>query len=599
MGFYSKPLLVFTALLSVSAFFLFAKRPERFLASMETSSLRDGYCLAIRGNGEAMPAHWGAMANAIETFGIPSGVAGGSSASISSFLLESVLMNPSVSQQASEEKVSFLLKSFEGLFAHMAKKPEWQELINLIKMLDGRKKSPPIAELQKMLEKQSPDQILLQMAKVSVALQEIQNTSVLNGPAIVRLVASFRKWKSQPSEENKAELVIRLNEAKRSFEVLGKFDAKNDKHLFIRNGIIHFGALANLFGKMGDFYSLRGASQNTSNFFQSWIEDCSPKSAGKSWSEIVEGKKVCERQLEKLLDIYIAETKNRSYRIHEKVGATLPAIISTSVVVGTSIDSVKKTKADYDQRKDDSFESEIFIQREDVKFGYWGASEDLRRIESVIHSSRFPGSRIDKSKRFLSLNEAKWIVPLSLSPAEPGLSSFLEFEKEGEKLLSFGGWSDLHPVPVLKALGCGKVVYLTRVGGDTLFGQGVAKRIFQLEDIQWEDLDSTNPAAIKKNNFGTRENQNGNWSQMFNLANSRSSFSFSLAMADAVVCTNWNDFDVKTEFRSLVLDAYRSPVYIRGASFGRSIRDVKRIYREDNSFDSELGYPRYVGCIYP
>jgi hypothetical protein len=599
MGFYSKTLLVFLALLSASAFFLFAKKPERFLASTKASFLRDGYCLAIRGNGEAMPAHWGAMANAIESFGIPAGVAGGSSASISSFLLESVLLNPLLEDPLRIEKAAFLIKSFEGLSTHLAKNPQWKEMILLLDALDKRNRTKSFVELQKVLETKSPETILLEISKLNSAIKEVQGSGVLNGPGIMRLVGSIKAWRNEPSEKNKLQLIIRIKEVKQSFEVLGKFDAKNDRYLFVRNGVIHFGALAKLFGRMGDFYSLSGSSKNTIKMFHSWMADCSKNSTSKSWSQIVAENKRCESSLGQLIDTYFAETKNESYRIHENIGSVLPAIISTSVVVGSSVDLAKRIKSEFDDRLDDSMDAEMSIQRDDVKFGYWGAEGDLRRVQSIIQSFKFPSSRMDKSKRFLSLGETSWLTALSLSPAEPGLSSFLEFERNGEKLLSFGGWSDLHPIPVLKALGCGKVVYLTRVGGDTLFGQGVAKRILHLEDVRWEDLDPSNTAAVKKNSLGTRENQNGNWSQMFNLANSRSSFSLSLSLADAVVCTNWDDFDVKKEFRSLILDAYTAPIFIRGADFGRSTREPKRIYREDNAFDSELGYPKFAGCIYP
>ncbi len=132
-----------------------------------------------------------------------------------------------------------------------------------------------------------------------------------------------------------------------------------------------------------------------------------------------------------------------------------------------------------------------------------------------------------------------------------------------------------------------------------MFGQGVAKRLFRLDDIRWEDLDSNNPSSVKRNNAGVRENQNGGWSQMYNLGNPRSSYSYSLSLADAVICTNWNDFDVKKEFRRLILDSYSAPIFVRGAPVGNGIKEFSKISKSDNAFDSSLGYPPFAGCIYP
>ncbi|RYZ63878.1 MAG: hypothetical protein EOP09_16905, partial [Proteobacteria bacterium] len=48
------------------------------------------YCIALRGNGELMPAHWGSLARTVETYGVPEMMAGGSSASVSTFIFESI-----------------------------------------------------------------------------------------------------------------------------------------------------------------------------------------------------------------------------------------------------------------------------------------------------------------------------------------------------------------------------------------------------------------------------------------------------------------------------------------------------------------------------
>ena len=40
-----------------------------FVISLKLNA--EPYCLALRGNGEAQPAHWGALANLVEKMGLP------------------------------------------------------------------------------------------------------------------------------------------------------------------------------------------------------------------------------------------------------------------------------------------------------------------------------------------------------------------------------------------------------------------------------------------------------------------------------------------------------------------------------------------------
>ena len=63
------------------------------LAVTANASASD-YCLAVRGNGELAPAHWGGFAKLVERMGFPKAMSGGSSASVSLFLFDSVSLNP-------------------------------------------------------------------------------------------------------------------------------------------------------------------------------------------------------------------------------------------------------------------------------------------------------------------------------------------------------------------------------------------------------------------------------------------------------------------------------------------------------------------------
>src|SRR5262245_35788064 len=86
------------------------------------------YCLALRGNGESQPAHWGALASLVEKQGLPVMQSGGSSASISLFLLENVAANPLVKNAANAEeqrqRAALLLKSLFGIAGYLKERPQ-------------------------------------------------------------------------------------------------------------------------------------------------------------------------------------------------------------------------------------------------------------------------------------------------------------------------------------------------------------------------------------------------------------------------------------------------------------------------------------------
>ncbi|MBC7371421.1 MAG: hypothetical protein H7326_07650 [Bdellovibrionaceae bacterium] len=109
-----------------------------------------------------------------------------------------------------------------------------------------------------------------------------------------------------------------------------------------------------------------------------------------------------------------------------------------------------------------------------------------------------------KSQKFLSLGESTWAKVLSLSPAEPGLSSSLAISRT---MRSAGGWSDLHPTLVLKAAGCENIIYVARKGDESPFAQNVFRRL-----------------------------------------------------TTAMKCTNWNDFSVPKDVNALIEDSMRAPV---------------------------------------
>jgi hypothetical protein len=329
-------------------------------------------------------------------------------------------------------------------------------------------------------------------------------------------------------------------------------------------------------------------------------------------------------------------------RLDQKVGGSFHALISTSVVVNnpehlvpiqnpqtgseqmmTSVDALNFRKAEYDAKNSEHLQNEEYLKSlehlpihvDDIKFGYWGRVSDLTHDVEFINSHHEDPEfkdivNSDKTSRFLPLGSETWRAVLSLSPAEPGLSSMLPFSSAGNNYISLGGWSDLLPIPALKFMGCKNVVYVTRQGGESLFAQGVAKRIFHFDEIDWKDLDPSDSVTGNKtqfyNNMGrteeTQDIRSGRWTKMFNLANPQSSFNLSLRQADAVICTQWNSFDIKKDFKNMILEAYKAPIYNpSNLDFLGLKAHNKIITDQDNTLAPNIvrGFqvPQFAGCI--
>ncbi len=563
----------------------------------------NSYCMAIRGNGELMPAHWGAMAQSVETFGMPSGVAGGSSASISAFMMDSLALNPLVknSRNSVEQalRASFLLKSMQGFGYAIMDDKKWQHtliLANKIGQQDFSELKVNIETITKIIngarENLSQEEIQL----ISDVLLEVKQTQIFTGPAIMKLIASFDALRSHYSLENFRNFKNQAVQVQRAISVFGKFDAKNDQTLFLRDGLINFKSLGHAFGRMAAFYSLKSATDKTVSEVQSFVDKYASQNVGKSWIEIIQANPSVQQELSSLIKNYFQNDGKTANRIQEPMSQGLNTLITTSVVVGDSRKTLLEQKKSFDATFDDKLAEVLNVNAEDIKFGYWGTTKNLAKIEAEFtDTSKF---QLAKSKRFLKLGMNTWETALSTSPAEPGLSTLVPFKTaSGEDLISLGGWSDLHPVPVLKAMGCEQVVYLTRKGGDSLFGQGVAKRLFKLSDesIPWKNLDESKESAVA-NKKGRAEDQTSDWSMMYNLANPRSSYAASVAAADAVVCTDWNAFDIKKDYSAMITEAYKALIYMSKNIELTNLVPGKWIQKSDNKTESD-GSPTYPGCI--
>lgn len=567
---------------------------------LNTSANAGETCMAVRGNGEAVPAHWGTMAHAIEIYGTPQKLAGGSSGAISVFLLQSILINSEISSLTEKEKsidAAYLMKSIEGFSENLFDEKEWRNLRSFLKIFVAPESEESKSEKQKTLPlvmkwffSKNPFPFPQKIKLLKDAIQELIDSQLLNGPGVQNLSTSIKNFELTHAKRDLEEIKLNFSLLKKSLSVLGSFDAKNDPALLVRDGLVNFHALGILFGKMGNFYALRDASIETKKEFSNHLQRCAPSALGKTWKAFESENPQCITDFRSLLKLYYKKTKLSHPRIEDEIGnKTIPAIASTAILGGQDAEHLKKLKSNFLLNADTNALENLGIQEKNIKFGYWGSNKDLSLAQSVLFDVNHPYSEINKSTRFKALGNTTWETVLSLSPAEPGLSSFLDLDSNW---ISLGGWSDLHPSLVLKASGCKEVVYITRKGGDTIFGQGVAKRLFNFSNISWDQLDKTNPMTFENNKAGNEKDQNSLWSKIYNLANPKSSFAYSLSETDVVFCTDWDKYDVKKDFITMINEGYTAPIYERSQVSKLNLSSANYIDRTKITDKKE-----FAGCV--
>ena len=119
---------------------------------------------------------------------------------------------------------------------------------------------------------------------------------------------------------------------------------------------------------------------------------------------------------------------------------------------------------------------------------------------------------------------------------------------------------------VLKAAGCENVIYVTRRGGESPFAQGVARRLLRSEETL---------------------------RALYDLDDPLSSMRQALVKADAVLCTDWNRFNVRNGVKDMIRDAYRgSPFFVRNRATFSGLSP--QLNPRDTTPD---GKPTFEGCF--
>lgn len=593
------------------------------------------YCLAVRGNGELAPAHWGGFAKLVERMGFPKAMSGGSSASVSLFLFDSVSLNPILGDKDSEagrKRASLLVKSFESYLESVALRPEWQAALKTAADLQakGGGQGQDFATWIQGLYATDPEKLiqllLANRTQIETSLAFAIEMGLLNEETFLPLYQGLSLLAQTPStaasatEQAMAMARVKFfaGEAINAITLLGKFNAETDSNLFFRSGIVNFKKFGATLGKAANFYAGKEWPASLKRKANDFFDRCTTIASDRTWNEMRKTDPSCDLDFKALVAEYetLGLPKMAKSRELDLIGSGIAAFPSTSVLSGAAFTEAKTLIAQYRQSLDPNFGagiSKLVRDPSDLKFGYWGTTAQLANIQKNLKQPfkdslgrAYDFSKDEKSKRFFSLGHAPWLEALRSSPAEPGLASLQEISSPAGAVISAGGWSDLHPGALLKAHGCETTIYLTRRGGESLFAQGVAKRILGIVEVPWSQIstaDAVKASNVVRNNQGIPNAVPSIWNSLFNLGNPESSYNTALKVFDAVLCTDWNKFNIqdKGAVGGMIEESYRSPLAIGNlkSSFGKSASRLgwPLVSLADNAVDAGLGYRPYAGCL--
>ena len=579
------------------------------------------YCLALRGNGESEPAHWGALANLVEKVGLPEAQVGGSSAAISLFLLDSVAGNPWVNEAKTPEekkiRASFLLKSLHGMALYVAQTSKGKFTLDMLSAVESKASQlkNPLGVLKLLAEGANFTQWSSREEDIEKLVGILQDLGIASTPRYAFVVEELKSAMTGNlfgGFDLSAKGRFYAMDLYKALSTFGSFDAEGDSGLFLRDGILDFDRLGFQVGKIATFMAGgKNWDARTQKLFLEYSDLCEKLHPGKTWQEITKLEKNCQVKLNHTLNAFFDQKIdwNKSNVVLGKLGGHIPTFATTSVVTGETYNKARAAYENYHSELDREYTDDFKVtDTSEVRFGYWGKNESLALIEKNLKTPfsdkqgrKFDFSQDLKSRKFMALGEATWREVLRFSPAEPGLASLQRMKIKGEPVYSAGGWSDLHPVLVLKAAGCENVIYVTRRGGESLFGQGVAKRLLNLTR-SWEVLRTSDPKILnrnhKLNDIGDAKDLVSSWGLLYNVANPQSSFMKSVATADAVLCTDWDRWDVKSQLAELVNESYKASYILNSSNQITKDLQANGAGILSNPPSGKSGLSNYSGCLF-
>jgi hypothetical protein len=481
------------------------------------------------------------MARIMEHYGPIDGIAGGSSASITSFFTESILSNPLVRQCGEDqcsrvetgERAALLFKSLFGYFTLVA--TESDEALAYAAVNTAAQRI--IAGDLQQLAETDPEAAL-------------ENLRTLLGSDDLSGMINPEVWELLHRDD--APLFV-------PDIIKGVLDAANwkvdDVRVFLRPGILDFYAFADRLGRMGTFYT--GKQPADAAGIANWLDQCAAPSRGLTWDEVrdlpMDDDSTCGETFRGLVHDFrntlLADEEAYGSRINDNVGDTdLTVLIVSALFAGPTAEALAEARQAY---LDNPVVPTVFDPSfDDVRVGYWSNSSVLDQLTQRIASYPDLGSQ-----RAHALGESTWREAIARSAGEPGLARGQELTDHG---VTIAGWPNPLPVQALESVGCEVVIALTRRGGSGGFLHGVLSLAGGSED---------------------------DGQAFFGLAEGSSSVFGALTRADGVWCTDW-DQPSQTDLSAMFDIGYDAPFESEFSWF----LDEDRAYA---NVSADLGIP---GC---
>ena len=272
-------------------------------------------CLAVRGNGDRIPAHFAGLARLYEQHGLFSGVAGGSSAALTALMIEGVQKNPSVrcstcSAEQMGERAALLMKSIRGY-------------MDTVFSSEDVLAAQSFASLLASIEEQGLD-VALENGSPS-ATEDFE--TLLNSDRFRSLINPeiFQLLRQSPDPDFHALDIYR------GIQATVTFDA-SDPNILVRPGLLNVDGLAEQFGRAADFY--------VDTDFDQFLSSCSDRSVGKDWSTIqnlpIASGGTCGSEYFEPLSEYL-QFRTESTQLQRPVGEFMHTLIPTSLLEGQAV----------------------------------------------------------------------------------------------------------------------------------------------------------------------------------------------------------------------------------------------------------------------
>ncbi len=461
-------------------------------------------CAGVRGNGQNLFAHYGALARHVEEYGAITCIAGGSSGSITAFLVESMWANPDVhacdgrkcSDVDRDLRTALLLKSViglvdTGLFEDAA------TVATLVEQIQAE-------GIEGLLNGPDPQQ------GVDALVRLLRDLGPLINPGLIELLL------------NSPDPVFHVTDIIDGLEKGLQFIV-DDPAVFLRTSVIDFDQFGLLIGSYGSFYAGYGPADREAT--AAWLDACANQSVGLTWEQtaaLAGSGGTCGDQFAALFNSYRERfaSEGGPNRANDPVGTYLPSFGVTGVLTGDAIAQWQVARDAWLAAEPIPFVPDF----SDVGVGYWGQDRELTRIDRTL-DRKYDDLIADQ---FVPLGPATWLEVLASSPAEPGFSPA---QPLSSGVLSVGGWADPLRVIPLDALGAKRTITINRLGGVGGFTEAVT-RLLNASDADVAALYSTTDPS--------------------------SSFFIGLDIASGVWCTDWDS--QQGDPNMLFNDAYQSPL---------------------------------------